>query len=48
MELYDLRTDLGETTDVAGRHPDVVAKVEAIMTQAHTPSPLWKPKGKGG
>lgn len=29
--LYDLETDLGETTDVAGAHPEIVAELGARM-----------------
>jgi len=42
IELYDLETDLGETTDLAAGHPDVVAKIRAAIKEAHVPSPLWK------
>jgi len=35
-ELYDLRDDLGETRDVAAAHPDIVARLEAVMQSAHT------------
>ncbi len=28
LELYDLATDLGETIDVAARHPDIVARLQ--------------------
>ncbi len=38
IELYNLKTDLGETTDVASAHPDVVSKIDAIMTAAHVES----------
>jgi len=41
IELYDLRTDLGETTDVAMEHPEVVAKIAGIMATARTPSEHW-------
>ncbi len=41
-ELYDLSTDLGEQHDVADQHPDIVAKMEALMAEAHVPSPRWK------
>ncbi len=34
LELYDLSRDLGETRDLAGEHPDVVARLEAAMRQA--------------
>lgn len=30
LELYNLETDLGETTNVAARHPDVVARMQAL------------------
>ena len=33
-QLYDLAKDLGETTDVAGSHPDVVARMEQLASQA--------------
>ena len=36
-ELYDLKSDVSETTDVAARHPDVVKQLEAMMRDAHTP-----------
>lgn len=29
-ELYDLEADLGETTDVAAAHPEVIARLEAL------------------
>ncbi|NQT12865.1 MAG: arylsulfatase, partial [Planctomycetes bacterium] len=47
-ELYDLSADLGEEDDVAGDHPEMVAKMEAIMKEAHVPSPRWivKPRKK--
>ena len=38
LELYNLETDIGETTDVADQHPEIVAQIEAIMQQEHTPS----------
>lgn len=37
-ELYNLATDEAETTDVAAKHPDVVARLEKIMKEQHTPS----------
>jgi arylsulfatase A-like enzyme len=41
VELYDLRTDLSETTNVAHQHPDVVKKILELAAEAHVPSPLW-------
>ncbi|MBI5757016.1 MAG: sulfatase-like hydrolase/transferase [Planctomycetales bacterium] len=41
LELYDLSHDIGEQTNVAGKHPDVVAKIEGLMKTARTESPDW-------
>ena len=30
LALYDLRADIGETTNVADKHPDVVKRIEAL------------------
>lgn len=45
-ELYDLAADLGEEHDLADRHPDVVTQMEALMAEAHVPSPRWQVPGK--
>jgi arylsulfatase A-like enzyme len=39
MELYDLKSDPGETSDIAAAHPEVVHAVEAVMAGAVIPSP---------
>lgn len=41
IELYDLAKDPTESTDVAAQHPDVVAKLGAILKEQHVPSKLW-------
>lgn len=41
LELYDLKTDLGETNNVADKHSAVVAKIEALLKDARTDSPQW-------
>jgi arylsulfatase A-like enzyme len=41
LELYDLSRDVSETTDVAAGHPDVIAKIEAYLQVARTPSDRW-------
>lgn len=41
LELYNLKDDPSESKDVAGEHPEIVAKAEAAMTEAHTPSKLF-------
>jgi arylsulfatase A-like enzyme len=38
IELYDLVADPSETNNVAGKHPEVVARLRAIMTQQHVKS----------
>lgn len=30
VELYDLATDVGETTNIAAQHPDIVRRIEAF------------------
>jgi arylsulfatase A len=42
VELYDLDADPGETSDLAAEHPDVVARIRAVM-DARTPArlPEW-------
>ena len=38
LELYDLETDLGETTDVADQHTEVIAEIQTYLEEARTPS----------
>ncbi|MEI7728946.1 MAG: arylsulfatase [Verrucomicrobiota bacterium] len=38
IELYNLKEDLAEKNDVAAQHPEMVAKMEALMRAQHTPS----------
>jgi arylsulfatase len=40
-ELYDLSSDPAESHDVAADHPDLVAKLEAVMAEQHEPSALF-------
>jgi arylsulfatase A-like enzyme len=41
LELYDLQTDPNEQRDVAAANVDVVAKIEAHLKTARTPSERW-------
>jgi arylsulfatase A len=41
IELYDLKTDAGETKDLAAEKPELVAKAEALMNSARTDHPDW-------
>ena len=38
-ELYDLSTDISETRNVAGQHPDVLNQLKALAAEAHVPMP---------
>lgn len=40
-ELYDLKTDVSESNDVAKDQPQLVAKAEALMKEARTEDPNW-------
>jgi arylsulfatase A len=42
IELYDLRTDIGETSDISGQHPEVVARIKALFSDARTHHEIWK------
>ena len=39
--LYNLKEDLGETTDIAAAHPDIVADMLRIIKEQHVDSPLF-------
>lgn len=41
LELYNLADDPTEYTNVAEKHPDVVAKIESYLKTARTESPNW-------
>ena len=41
LELYDLETDPSEQHNVATSNPDTVAKIEAYLKTARTPSARW-------
>lgn len=44
IELYDLATDIGETTDLADRHPQIAAQLTQLLQQARQPSSLFPNK----
>ncbi|OHB65470.1 MAG: N-acetylgalactosamine-6-sulfatase [Planctomycetes bacterium RBG_13_50_24] len=46
VELYNLKNDIGEKSNVAVRHPGIVAKIEAYMKAARTPSEHWPLPGQ--
>jgi len=41
IELYNLEDDVGESRDVAAEHPEIVARLRAIMDAEHVPSALF-------
>ena len=41
LELYDLSEDRDESENLAASHPEIVNKMEELMKQAHTPSPVF-------
>jgi arylsulfatase A-like enzyme len=45
IQLYDLGKDLGETNNVAGAHPDLIAKAARWMNEAHVPDTKWQARG---
>jgi arylsulfatase A-like enzyme len=45
LELYNLKTDLGETHNVAPERPEIVARMQDVLKREHVPSPLWKVQG---
>lgn len=41
VELYHLPSDVGEETDVAAKHPELVERAKRYFAAAHTPSEFW-------
>jgi arylsulfatase A-like enzyme len=41
IELYNLDSDEGESRDLAAAHPELVAKADAFMRDAHREHPDW-------
>jgi arylsulfatase A-like enzyme len=37
IELYNLKDDLGETTNLSQKYPEILSKMERFMDEAHTP-----------
>jgi len=46
IELYNLDTDIGEETNIAGKHPEIIAKMNKIMKQARVHNNDWPFVGK--
>jgi arylsulfatase A-like enzyme len=41
IELYDLTSDPTESHNVAAEHPEIVARLAAILKEQHVPAKLW-------
>ena len=41
LEVYDLRSDPGETRDIAPENPDLVAQIERVLRAARVPNPIF-------
>ena len=48
LELYDLKADPAEKHDISAAHPDIVSRIEAVMTAEHTPSPHYDAPEQSG
>lgn len=46
IELFNLARDLAGETNVAAAHPEVIKKIERLLREARTESPLWTTKPK--
>ena len=46
IELFDLAKDPGERVDLAGRQPEITAKLMRLMDSSRSPSPYWPSAGK--
>ncbi|WP_146525495.1 arylsulfatase [Novipirellula artificiosorum] len=46
IELYDLRSDVAETRDIAKEHPQQEEQAKRIMASAHQSDPNWPLTGK--
>ena len=44
VELYDLKVDPGEKTNLAEQNADVLRKATALMSSARTDDPNWPMK----
>ena len=46
VELYNLKTDPGETIDVAMKYPKIVDEIVTMMKNAHVKNPFWDVENK--
>ena len=48
VQLFDLKSDPAESRDVAGEHPDVVAKIERVMREGREESAIFPLLARSG
>jgi len=48
IELYDLKSDVGEEKNIADHHPQIVAKVKEILSKVRTDEDIWPLQDKAG
>ncbi|MFQ6036395.1 MAG: arylsulfatase [Sedimentisphaerales bacterium] len=48
IELYDLKSDVGEQKNIAEQHPQIVAKVKEILSKVRTGEDVWPLQDKSG
>ncbi len=41
VQLFDLSQDIGETNNIAMAHPEVAARLELLLRESRSESPLW-------
>lgn len=44
VELYQVTKDIGQKSNVAGEHPDLIKQASGYMDAAHVPHENWKPR----
>ena len=44
LELYNLKTDLGETANLADKNPEVIARISEYLKTARTEDANWPVK----
>lgn len=47
LELYNLKNDIGETTNLSTQHPAIVEEMEAILANVRTPSEVFTFRSHG-
>jgi arylsulfatase A-like enzyme len=48
VQLFNLKDDPAESRDVADQHPEQVARIERVMREGRTESPIWPLLAKPG